>query len=142
MKTQAGCRMSSLKTQLNAVRRRNACKVLGIQSTKGVRRCVLGLWGSALFYYRFLHTIQFIIGLYGAVRKSEKLMPPEYKAPPESEAETALSDGNDSLRFHSVKLSVKSISLSLYQNPLALTVTVYSPLSSPSIRQVSFFGIS
>ena len=29
MKTQAGCRLSSLKTQLNAVRRSNACKVLG-----------------------------------------------------------------------------------------------------------------
>ena len=51
MKTQAGCRLSSLKTQLNAVRRRNACKVLGIQSTKDVRRCVLGLCGSALFCY-------------------------------------------------------------------------------------------
>ena len=51
MKTQAGCRLSSLKTQLNAVRRRNACKVLGIQSTKGVSRCVLGLWGSTLFCY-------------------------------------------------------------------------------------------
>ena len=29
MRTQAGCRLSSLKTQLNAVRRSNACKVLG-----------------------------------------------------------------------------------------------------------------
>ena len=29
MKTQAGCRLSGLKTQLNAVRRSNACKVLG-----------------------------------------------------------------------------------------------------------------
>ncbi len=30
MKTQAGYRLSSLKTQLNAIRRRNACKVLGV----------------------------------------------------------------------------------------------------------------